>query len=58
MSDPKKSGQDGPRGGGSSRGPSDAQFDPGLASSMSVVLVIVVGLISFAQFHFLQRDED
>jgi multiple sugar transport system permease protein len=34
------------------------QFDIGLASAMSVVLVIVVGLISFAQFHFLQRDGD
>jgi multiple sugar transport system permease protein len=34
------------------------QYDIGLASAMSVVLVIVVGLISFAQFHFLQRDED
>jgi multiple sugar transport system permease protein len=35
-----------------------SQFDIGLASAMSVVLVIVVGLISFAQFHFLQRGED
>lgn len=34
------------------------QYDIGLASAMSVVLVIVVGLISFAQFHFLQRGED
>jgi multiple sugar transport system permease protein len=34
------------------------QYDVGLASAMSVVLVIVVGLISFAQFHFLQRGED
>lgn len=33
------------------------QYDIGLASAMSVVLVIVVGLISFAQFHFLQRGE-
>ena len=33
-----------------------AQFDIGLASAMSVVLIIVVGLISFAQFYFLQRD--
>jgi multiple sugar transport system permease protein len=33
-----------------------AQFDIGSASAMSVVLVIVVGIISFAQFHFLQRD--
>jgi len=35
-----------------------ADFDIGLASAMSVVLVIVVGVISFAQFHFLQRDGD
>lgn len=35
-----------------------SNFDIGLASAMSVVLVIVVGLISFAQFHFLQRDQD
>jgi multiple sugar transport system permease protein len=34
------------------------QYDIGLASAMSVVLVIVVGLISFAQFRFLQREED
>jgi multiple sugar transport system permease protein len=34
------------------------QFNVGLASAMSVVLVIVVGLITFAQFHFLQRDGD
>jgi multiple sugar transport system permease protein len=33
-----------------------AQFDIGSASAMSVVLIIVVGIISFAQFHFLQRD--
>jgi ABC-type sugar transport system permease subunit len=33
-----------------------AQFNIGLASAMSVVLIIVVGLISFAQFFFLQRD--
>ena len=32
------------------------QFNIGAASAMSVVLIIVVGLISFAQFHFLQRD--
>ena len=38
------------------RAPAFAQFDVGLASAMSVVLVIVVGLISFAQFYFLQRD--
>jgi multiple sugar transport system permease protein len=35
-----------------------AQFDVGLASAMSVVLVIVVGLITFIQFRFLQRDGD
>ncbi len=35
-----------------------AQFDVGLASAMSVVLVIVVGLITFVQFRFLQRDGD
>jgi multiple sugar transport system permease protein len=35
-----------------------SSFDIGLASAMSVVLVIVVGLISFGQFHFLQRGED
>jgi multiple sugar transport system permease protein len=34
-----------------------AQMDVGLASAMSVVLVIVVGLITFAQFHYLQGDE-
>jgi multiple sugar transport system permease protein len=34
-----------------------AQMDVGLASAMSVVLVIVVGLITFVQFHFLQGDE-
>jgi multiple sugar transport system permease protein len=33
-----------------------AQFDIGSASAMSVVLVVVVGIISFAQFHFLQQD--
>lgn len=33
-------------------------FNVGAASAMSVVLIIVVGLISFAQFHFLQRDGD
>jgi multiple sugar transport system permease protein len=32
-------------------------FNIGLASAMSVVLIIVVGLISFAQFHFLQRGD-
>jgi multiple sugar transport system permease protein len=35
-----------------------AQMDVGLASAMSVVLVIVVGLITFVQFRFLQRDGD
>ncbi|MBO0834504.1 MAG: sugar ABC transporter permease [Actinobacteria bacterium] len=35
-----------------------SNFDIGLASAMSVVLVIVAGLISFGQFHFLQRDQD
>jgi multiple sugar transport system permease protein len=34
-----------------------AQMDVGLASAMSVVLVIVVGLITFVQFHYLQGDE-
>jgi multiple sugar transport system permease protein len=32
--------------------------DVGLASAMSVVLVIVVGLITFVQFHYLQGDRD
>jgi multiple sugar transport system permease protein len=35
-----------------------ADTDVGLASAMSVVLVIVVGLITFIQFHYLQRDAD
>jgi multiple sugar transport system permease protein len=35
-----------------------AQMDVGLASAMSVVLVVVVGLITFVQFRFLQRDGD
>ena len=35
-----------------------ADTDVGLASAMSVVLVIVVGLITFIQFHYLQRDSD
>jgi len=35
-----------------------ADFNVGAASAMSVVLVIVVGLITFVQFHFLQRDGD
>jgi ABC-type sugar transport system permease subunit len=30
----------------------------GLASAMSVVLVVVVGLITFIQFHFLQGEDD
>jgi multiple sugar transport system permease protein len=33
-----------------------AQFNVGLASAMSVVLVVVVGLITFVQFHYLQGD--
>jgi multiple sugar transport system permease protein len=33
-----------------------AQFNVGLASAMSVVLVIVVGLVTFVQFHYLQGD--
>jgi multiple sugar transport system permease protein len=33
-----------------------AQFDVGLASAMSVVLVIVVGLITFLQFRVLRED--
>jgi ABC-type sugar transport system permease subunit len=32
-------------------------FNIGLASAMSVVLIVVVGLISFGQFHFLQRGD-
>ena len=35
-----------------------ADTDVGLASAMSVVLVIVVGLITFVQFRFLQGDGD
>src|SRR5215831_15591144 len=35
-----------------------ADTNVGLASAMSVVLVIVVGLITFVQFRFLQRDGD
>jgi multiple sugar transport system permease protein len=34
------------------------QTDVGLASAMSVVLVVVVGLITFIQFHFLQGEDD
>lgn len=33
-----------------------AQMNVGLASAMSVVLVIVVGLVSFLQFRFLRED--
>jgi multiple sugar transport system permease protein len=35
-----------------------ADFNVGLASAMSVVLIIVVGLITFVQFRFLQGDAD
>jgi multiple sugar transport system permease protein len=35
-----------------------ADMNVGLASAMSVVLVIVVGLITFVQFRFLQGDAD
>jgi multiple sugar transport system permease protein len=35
-----------------------AQMDVGLASAMSVVLVVVVGFITFVQFHYLQGDSD
>jgi multiple sugar transport system permease protein len=35
-----------------------AQLDVGLASAMSVVLVIVVGLITFIQFRYLQGDSE
>jgi multiple sugar transport system permease protein len=34
-----------------------AQMDVGLASAMSVVLIVVVGLITFLQFRFLQGDD-
>ena len=34
------------------------QFNIGLASAMSVVLVVIVGLITFAQFYFLQRKAE
>ena len=34
-----------------------AQMDVGLASAMSVVLIIVVGLITFVQFRLLQGDD-
>jgi multiple sugar transport system permease protein len=33
-----------------------AQMNIGLASAMSVVLVVVVGLITFVQFRYLQGD--
>jgi len=35
-----------------------AQLNVGLASAMSVVLVIVVGLITFVQFRYLQGDSE
>ncbi len=35
-----------------------AQLNVGLASAMSVVLVVVVGLITFVQFRYLQGDDD
>jgi multiple sugar transport system permease protein len=35
-----------------------ADFNVGLASAMSIVLIIVVGLITFVQFRYLQGDED
>jgi multiple sugar transport system permease protein len=35
-----------------------ADFNVGLASAMSVVLIIVVGLITFVQFRFLQGEAD
>jgi multiple sugar transport system permease protein len=35
-----------------------AQLDVGLASAMSVVLVIVVGVITFLQFRYLQGDSE
>jgi len=35
-----------------------ADMNVGLASAMSVVLVVVVGLITFVQFRFLQGDAD
>jgi multiple sugar transport system permease protein len=34
-----------------------AQYNVGLASAMSVVLVVVVGLITFVQFHYLQGED-
>lgn len=35
-----------------------ADFNVGLASAMSVVLIVVVGLITFVQFRFLQGEGD
>lgn len=35
----------------------NSSFNVGSASAMSVVLVVVVGLITFLQMHFLQRDD-
>lgn len=35
-----------------------ADFNVGLASAMSVVLIVVVGLITFAQFRLLQGEAD
>ena len=35
-----------------------AQMDVGLASAMSVVLIFVVGLITFVQFRLLQGEDD
>jgi multiple sugar transport system permease protein len=35
-----------------------AQMDVGLASAMSVVLIVVVGLITFVQFRLLQGEDD
>ena len=35
-----------------------AQMHLGLATAMSLVLVVVVGLITFVQFRYLQRNED
>src|SRR6266700_4522205 len=35
-----------------------ADMNVGLASAMSVVLVVVVGLVTFVQFRFLQGDAD
>jgi len=35
-----------------------ADFNVGLASAMSIVLIVVVGLITFVQFRYLQGDAD